>query len=107
MEQINVFHKGIVSDIDYSNRDNKTWDFPTEGFRIVNKKGQGMVMTNIDGNEELFSINEGFYVLSAVDLNGILYIVSYNPESGDGEIGTFPSPVSGTPTNTTFTTALS
>lgn len=100
MEQVNVFHKGIVSDIDYSKRDNLTWDFPTEGIRVINKKGQGLVITNMDGNQPLFEmgtelvdgVEYPFYAIGAKDINGIIYIISYNYKSTKGEIGTYPSP---------------
>jgi hypothetical protein len=41
--QINIFNKGIATDIDYMFRDTSQWDFPTMNYRIVNKEGQGLI----------------------------------------------------------------
>jgi len=105
MEQVNVFHKGIVSDIAYSKRDNQSWDFPTLGVRIINRAGQGLVVSAVEGNEYEFSVSEGYYVLAAKEYEGILYILSVKPASfggNIGEIGVYPSPKEWSVTNTEF-----
>jgi len=101
MQNINVFHKGINSDLDYSKRDGQVWDFPTLNARLINHKGQGYIITNMNGNDfDVSKANDtvgielplGFVPLGACQLNGIAYIVSLNEVTGEGEIGCFPSP---------------
>ena len=43
MIQKNVFHKGLIADLDVSKRSADTWDFPTLNIRIFNKDGQGLI----------------------------------------------------------------
>lgn len=104
MEQINRFIKGIATDPDYSMRDNTGWDFPSMGVRIVNKEGQGYIITNLDGNTdtsdpvsypngEALRLNTDFKILGACEYNGIAYIFSFNESTLYCEIGCFPSPM--------------
>jgi len=59
--------------------------------------GQGHVLVNIRGNEEQFALSPGFLPMGANEINGVTYIVSFNEETGEGEVGTYPSPaVAGT-----------
>jgi len=100
-EQVNIFHKGISSDLDYSKRDNQSWDFPTLNMRIFNKEGQGYIATNLDGNTlidgthpegEAFFIKSQYKIIGACEYNGIAYIFSFNESSLLCEIGCYPSP---------------
>jgi hypothetical protein len=47
-----------------------------------------------DGTEKEFEVTltEDFIPIGINTLNGIAYIVSFNPNTQEGEIGTFPSP---------------
>jgi hypothetical protein len=54
--------------------------------------GQDHVLVNIRGNEEQFSLSPGFLPMGANEINGVTYIVSFNEATGEGEIGTYPSP---------------
>jgi hypothetical protein len=102
----NIFVKGAITDLDNMFRTSDQWDFPTLNARIMNRKGQGLVITNMAGNKEEFEINTGYVVIGACQHNGILYIVSHNIEEsftpGRSEIGCFPSPKEWTSTNTVF-----
>ena len=96
-QQINFFHKGISSDPDYSKRLNDVWDFPTLNIRVLNKEGQGFIITNLDGNTNNttgydFQISSGYFIIGACEYNGIAYIFSMNSSNGFNEIGCFPSP---------------
>lgn len=113
MEQLNLFTKGLKNTMDPTLFENESWTFPTMNIRILNKKGQGFIVTFYDGNTnedtffgEEFRLPEGFFVVGACQLNGIAYIFSWNATSGGnniGEIGVFPSPmISGTGTNEVF-----
>jgi hypothetical protein len=98
MQSINVFHKGINTDLDYSKRGNDVWDFPALNLRAINKDGQGLIITNVNGNDydptnEIgIQLSEGFTMIGCKEYNGILYIISYNNVSRQSEIGCFPSP---------------
>ena len=102
MRQTNIFTKGIISDIDYQNIDNQSWVFPTLNIRIFNKDGQGFVVTNTDGNEEMFEVSEGFIIIGADAHESILYLVCHNDGNGEGEIGCYPSPKEWSVSNTEF-----
>lgn len=103
MQNINVFHKGIVADIDYSKRDNQSWDFPTINARLLTKDGQGYIITNFESNDfDITNQNDtvgielpnGFCPIGACEFEGIAYILSWNSQLEVGEIGTYPSPAS-------------
>lgn len=101
MKQENTFTKKIITDIDPKYRTPDLWDFPSMGVRIINKKGQGYIATNLPGNEEIFELRDGYKVLGACQHNGVAYIVSAS-SSGAGEVGCFPSPKKWTETNDEF-----
>lgn len=107
--QVNTFTKGISSDIDYMLRKTDSWDFPTMNYRLVNKDGQGYILTTLSSNTrtidaghtegEEYKLDPGYIAIGAVAHRGVLYIVSHNPQHISGyptrfnsQIGTFPSP---------------
>jgi len=106
MQQINQFLKGLISDIDVSKRTSEYWTFPSMNIRVYNKKGQGFIVTYIEGSTKVdsfgipigsgeeFSIKSGYKILGACEYNGVIYISSYNASVSvdKGEIGCFPSP---------------
>lgn len=93
MKQVNVFHKGIVADLDNTLVPNDSWVFPTMNARIVNLGGKGFVVQNIDGSKQLFNLGTRNIPLGAVEHNGILYIAFMNLDvQGQGSIGSYPSP---------------
>jgi len=92
MKQISVFHKGIITDIDYSKMDNQGMLLPTSNVRLLNIEGKGLVVTQVKGDMELFDLSPGFKVIGGCEYNGIAYIASCNPDTNEGEIGSFPSP---------------
>ena len=75
MEQLNLFTKGLKNTMDPTLFDNESWTFPTMNIRVINKKGQGFVVTFYDGatNEDTFfgdefRLSEGFFVVFVVYL---------------------------------------
>ena len=50
MDNINIFTKGLVSDLDVEKRTGEYWDFPTLNIRILNHEGQGFIVTYDKGN---------------------------------------------------------
>ena len=113
MEQLNLFTKGLMNTMDPTLFDGESWTFPTMNIRVINKDGQGFVVTFPEGTTnsdtffgEEFMLPEGFFVVGACQLNGIAYIFSWNYQGGGnsvGEIGVFPSPnIIGTGTTEEF-----
>lgn len=92
MKALNTFTGGIISDIDYSEVKPNQTVFPTSGFRVFNKDGKGFIATLVPGNVNYFNVTDGFVILGACEYNGIGFILSYNPQTGYSEIGSFPSP---------------
>jgi hypothetical protein len=95
--EVNIFQKGLISDIDEMLIPNGQWTFPTQHARIISKDGHGFIITEMKGNTEIFSLTDGFVPLGACEFNGILYIASHNPITLEGELGSFPSPRIGAP----------
>jgi hypothetical protein len=93
MKQVNVFHKGITSDIDNSLVQQDMWVFPTMGARIMNLSGKGYVVQNIDGTKELFTLGAKNIPIGAVEHDGIIYIATHNIDTNEGTIGSYPSPL--------------
>lgn len=92
MEEIRSFHKGVDADT--------ALDMLPEGsvrdllnFRVIDTEGQGYILSSIRGSEEAFALPDGFLPRGHAVYNGIAYIFSYNPVTGEGEVGTFPSPL--------------
>jgi hypothetical protein len=92
MEQINVFMKGITSDLDNSYVQRDGWVFPTRNIQIMNRDGRGFVVCALKGNEVLFEVDEDFIVIAAAENRGILYIVSVNELTFETALGSYPSP---------------
>jgi len=92
MKKINFFTEGIVSDLDKSMIKPTQFVFPTIGFRAFNKNGKGMIASVVPGTKEYFNVSPGFVIISGYEFEGIGFIFSFNAGTGEGEIGTFPSP---------------
>jgi len=86
----NILQKGMNTNVDFSK-------FPPDSAydivnaRILSVDGNNFVVRNRYGNEEKFSVSEGFRIIGSKAYNKILYIVSVN-EDNVCEIGCFPSP---------------
>lgn len=104
---INIPSEKCVSDIDPSKFQLGDFTFPTINMRIINLEGKGYVCTSYPGNKsannpggELFSVPNATFV-SGVAYNGILYLFSVK-ETGEGEVGCYPSPKNWSDSNTEF-----
>ena len=74
--QVNTFTKGISSDIDYMLRKTDSWDFPTMNYRLLNKDGQGYILTTLSSNTrtidaghtegEEYKLDPGYIAIGAV-----------------------------------------
>jgi len=108
MKNLNRFIKGIRLFRDKTLYQNDEWTFPSSGIRLTDWNEKGLAITFIRGNVEIengqlagakFKISPHFIPIGWNEYNGILYIVSLNEFTGEGEIGSYPSP-KGSPGNT-------
>lgn len=60
-------------------------------FRFL-KAGGNFRCQHVQGNRHLFSLTQGFVPLGAAEYGGISFIFSVNPATGEGEVGSWPSP---------------
>ena len=58
-------------------------------FVLQNERGNSKIKI---GDTEHVKLSEGFIPVGMKEHNGILYIVSHNPQTKQSEIGTYPSP---------------
>ena len=97
----NQFVDGLVTDFHPLTAKNTTL-VNALNATLVTTKGNEMVLQNDVGNikiqytedneQKFVQLSEGFIPLGIKEYGGIIYIVSYNPETKEGEIGSFPSP---------------
>ena len=90
---VNEFFKGDNRDIDVLKIQRDTAR-RIENMRLIDVDGKGLVLTNIGGTEYKFRLSSGFIPLGSTEHNGIGYIASVNPVTGEGEIGCYPAPKS-------------
>lgn len=92
--QLNTFAGGV-------NRDMAPDAMPANmarrlvNFRVFDVDGQGMIVVSVGGSALEFSLSPGFLPLGSCQYRGVAFILSVNPATGEGEIGTFPSPTLG------------
>ena len=67
-----VFHKGIKDSLDISKLSNDTWAFPSLNIRLLNKQGQGYIVTPEFGN----TINDGSGNPGGVNATGAAFAIS-------------------------------
>lgn len=58
-------------------------------FVLQNERGNNKIKI---GDNDHVKLSEGFIPVGMKEHNGILYIISHNPQTKQSEIGTFPSP---------------
>lgn len=100
----NTFQDGIISDFHPLIAPNSSLTDALNATLVTNN-GQEYMLQNDMGNSKIedsltgnvMGLRGGFIPLGMKEHGGILYIASYNQETGEGEIGTIPSP------NITFT----
>lgn len=59
-------------------------------FVLQNERGNSKI--KIGDSDKYVTLSEGFIPVGMKEYNGILYIVSHNPQTKESEIGTYPSP---------------
>ena len=93
--QVNTFGGGMNKDLHPMIQPSDTYTDCLNGTMIT-YQGNEYMMQNDMGNYELENakLPEGYIPLGMKEYQGILYIVSYNPETKRTQIGTYPSPKS-------------
>jgi hypothetical protein len=92
MNQINRFTDGVKKHLSYFLYKNTEWTFPSMNIRVMNTDDKGFSVVPLNSNTEAFHVKEGYCILGAKDIDGVLYIVSTEINGDSSEIGIFPSP---------------
>lgn len=94
---VNVFLGGLITDLNPLNAP-PTVITKSKNIDFLTTEGNQFILQKRSGNDpELYedvpvTLSSGFRPLAVRQLNNIAYIISYNDQSNEGEIGTFPSP---------------
>lgn len=96
--QANTFSEGLNMDLHPLSTPNTVMTDCVNGTMITYNDNE-FVLQNERGNSEIkigdaeyVKLSEGFIPVGMKEHNGILYIVSHNPQTKQSEIGTYPSP---------------
>jgi len=89
---INEFHKGDNRDLDLLIIPKDT-SRRIQNMRYIEVDGKTAVLTNVGGSEAKFSLEDGFVPVGVCEYNGVAYIASTNPSTGQSEIGCYPAPL--------------
>ena len=98
----NQFGDGLVTDFHPLTAKNTTL-VDALNATLVTTKGNEMILQNDAGNIrikiekenneiEYAQLSDGFIPVGIKEYNGIIYIASYNNDTGEGELGSYPSP---------------
>lgn len=91
--QTNIFSDGLNMDLHPLSTPNTVMTDCVNGTMITYNDNE-FVLQNERGNSRIDGayLSDGFIPVAMKEYNGILYIVSHNPQTKYTEIGTFPSP---------------
>ena len=91
--QANTFSDGLNMDLHPLTTPNTILTDCVNGTMITYNDNE-FVLQNERGNSKIdgAKLNPGFIPVGMKEHNGILYIVSHNPQTKESEIGTYPSP---------------
>lgn len=92
-ESNNTFGEGLMMDMNPLTTPNSVMTNCLNGT-LITFNGNEYILQNDMGNGrvEMAFLPEGFVPLGTTELGGIIYIVSYNPNTNRCQIGSFPSP---------------
>lgn len=98
--QANTFSDGLNMDLHPLTTPNTILTDCVNGTMITYNDNE-FVLQNERGNDRIDGahLSDGFIPVAMKEYNGILYIVSHNPQTKHTEIGTFPSPKKSTNSN--------
>lgn len=91
--QINTFSDGLNMDLHPISTPNTIMTDCVNGTMITYNDNE-FILQNERGNSKIegATLNPGFIPIAMKEYGGIIYIVSYNPQTQENEIGTYPSP---------------
>lgn len=92
-ETINTFEKGMIKDLHPLTTPN---NILTDALNatLITYNGNENILQNDMGNAEIGTafLSKGYVPVGMKEYGGIVYVAAYNPETGKGQIGSFPSP---------------
>lgn len=92
-ETVNTFTKGMIKD---THPLTTPADVLTDCLNgtLITYNGNEMILQNDMGNVQIGSaeLPAGYVPVGITEYGGIIYVASYNPKTGKGQIGSFPSP---------------
>lgn len=92
-EATNTFQEGLVMDLNPLVTPNSVLTNCLNGTLITYQGNENVLQNDMgNGRVETAYLPEGYIPLGTCSLGGIIYIVSYNPFTKKGQIGSFPSP---------------
>lgn len=91
-QTLNTFTGGMVTDTQPLITPNNILTDCLNGTLITHNGNEYTLQNDLGNVDTGASLTEGFIPLGVKEYNGILYIVSYNPETHHTEIGSYPSP---------------
>lgn len=91
-ETTNTFNKGMVKDLHpLTTPDNILTD--ALNATLITYNGNEGVLQNDMGNVKIDAeLPAGYVPVGMKEHGGIIYVAAYNPETGKGQVGSFPSP---------------
>lgn len=90
-ENKNTFEEGLNLDSNILSASNKGLSDALNAT-LITMNGNEFVLQNDMGNAIMDKLSENFIPVGLKEFGGVIYVASYNPKTGQGEIGTFPSP---------------
>ena len=92
-ETTNVFNKGLLMDLNPLTTPNNVVTNCLNGT-FITFNGNDVILQNDMGNGKVESakLPAGYIPLGVKEYGGIIYVVSYNPFTKKGQVGSFPSP---------------
>jgi len=90
---INTFSEGLIKDLNPLTTPNTALTDALNAT-LITYNGNEFVLQNDMGNckVERAKLSPGFIPIGMKEYGGIVYVASLNPETGENEIGSFPSP---------------
>lgn len=92
-EAINTFSEGLITDLNPLTTPNNVMTSCLNGTLITYNGNEFVLQTDMgNGRVESAYLPSGYVPVGIKESGGIIYVASYNPITGKGQIGSFPSP---------------
>ena len=90
---VNTFSEGLITDLSPLSTPNTVLTDCINGT-LITYNGNEFTLQNDLGNVRMnnISLPKGYVPVGMKEYGGIVYVASYNPQSGDCQIGSFPGP---------------